>query len=250
MINLIKINTQEWIRLKFLQVVFFLSLAYVCISYLLGSLSFTEQMRIKYDLGLAGIELASLFVSAFMGTHALYRDIERKTFQVILARPISRWHLLVGYLGSLFTLNIILIFALGVTMAAFFEYDQSIFNLVISLMTIAFKALVIGSVGMMLSVLARPMFSLVLTLTFWILAYSVPDILYFIEKMSHENSYFFSVLFDYTVPRFYLFNWKSFLFLKSSVETNDIIWAWSHCLGWSFLFFAAASFFIRRKDIV
>lgn len=250
MISLILINTQEWIRLKFLQVVVFLAFLYVCLSYLLAALSFTEQARIKFDLGLAGLEVTSLLISAFISTHALGRDIERKTFQVILARPIARWHLLVGYLGSIFLLNAILILFMSVTMAIFFELDGAIINLVIVSITILIKSAVIAAIGIMLSSMARPMFSLVMTMSYWVLMYSVSDINYFIKKTESPILIPIGQSLNYILPQFYLFNWKSYHNLKEGFNLSEVVWAWSHCLGWIFLFIFASSLLIRRKDIV
>lgn len=254
MISLIYINTQEWLRLKFLQVVFFLSFTYVCISYLLGSLSFTEQARIKFDLGLAGMEITACLVAAFIATHALYRDIERKTFQVILARPIARWNLLVGYLGSLFVLNTILILFLGGTMILFFDSGDQIgfnlFNIIVIMITILLKSVVVGAFGIMMSTLARPMFSLVFTVSYWILAYSISDIAYFLEKADLKNLDFVITGLNLLVPQFYTFNWKSFYFLKNGFSFQEIMWSWFHCAGWIFLLLFTASLLIKRKDIV
>ena len=111
--RLILVNTLEWIRLKFIHIIFFLAFSYYALSYLLGSLSFTEQERIFFDFGLGGIEVATVFVAAFLSTHALYREIERKTILVILARPIQRWQLLIGYLGGLSILNFFVVLILG-----------------------------------------------------------------------------------------------------------------------------------------
>ncbi len=254
MISLIYINTQEWLRLKFLQVVFFLSFAYVCVSYLLGTLSFTEQARIKFDLGLAGMEITTFLVAAFISTHALYRDIERKTFQVILARPIARWNLLAGYLGSLFVLNFILIAFLGLTMIAFFDFDgdlgSSLFNIIVIMVTILLKSLVIGAFGVMMSAIARPMFSLVFTVSYWVLAYSISDIEYFLQKADLSSLNFVITGLNFMVPQFYTFNWKSYYYMKHGFSFHEIMWSWFHCAGWIFLLLFMASLLIRRKDIV
>lgn len=249
MMSLIFINTQEWLRLKFLQVVFFLAFIYICMSSLLGTLSFTEQVRIKYDFGLAGLEIAALLIAAFISTHALDRDIERKTFQIILARPIARWHLLVGYLGSILVLNAILVVLMSLTMALFFNLDGHGFNLFIIAMTILIKSIVLGAFGLALSTMARPMLSLALTISYWLLMYSVPDIRYFIQKMEFPVLTGFGQSLDYILPRFYLFNWKSYRDLQYNFNSHEIIWSWFHCFGWIFLLLFVAALCFRKKDI-
>ncbi len=250
MINLIYINTQEWLRLKFLQVVFFLAFAYVCLSYLLATLSFTDQLRIKFNLGFTGLELATVLVAAFISTHALDRDIERKTFQVILARPIARWHLLIGYLGSIFFLNAILVFFMTLVMVIFFGLQVDLLNVIVVSYSLLLKSVVVGAFGLMLSTLARPMFGLVMVFSYWAMAYSVPDIRYFIQKIQSSSLERASIVFDYIFPQFYLFNWKSYRDVEAGFIVNDVVWASLHCFGWVFLLMFLASVFIRKKDIV
>lgn len=250
MMRLILINTQEWLRLKFFHVVLFLSFFYFILSYLLGSLSFVEHQRLIFDFGLAGLEISTLFVAAFISTHALYRDIDRKTILVLLARPIPRWHLLVGYLGSLFFLNLLLTAVLGAVLFTFLEKNPYELTLLVSLVTILLKSMVISSFGILCSVLSRAMFGFVMTLAYWMMAYSVPDLQYFAKKIDHTVLISISKILDYIIPNFYAFNWKSYQFLKAPLNINDILWSWFHCLGWIlFLIFLASKLF-QRKEIV
>ena len=250
MIRLILINTQEWLRLKFFHVVLFLSFFYFMVSYLLGSLSFVEHQRLIFDFGLAVLEISTLFVAAFISTHALYRDIDRKTILVLLARPIPRWYLLAGYLGSLFVLNLLLTAVLGFVLFMFLDKSPYLITLLISMITILLKSIVISSFGILCSVVARAMFSFVMTIAYWMIAYAIPDLQYFAKKIDNEILTYISKILDYMVPNFYAFNWKNYQFLKSAININDILWSWSHCTGWVlFLLFLAATFF-QRKEIV
>lgn len=250
MIRLILINTQEWLRLKFFHVVLFLSFFYFFLSYLLGSLSFVEHQRLIFDFGLAGLEISTLFVAAFLSTHALYRDIDRKTILVLLARPIPRWHLLVGYLGSLILLNLILVAILGGILFTFLENKSYAPALFVSIITILFKSIVISAFGILCSVMARAMFGFVITISYWVMAYSIPDLQYFAKLINNEVITKFSKVLDFLIPNFYAFNWKNYHFLRAELNINDIIWSWSHCFGWIFFLLFLAALGFRRKEIV
>ena len=101
------LGTQEWIRLKFFNIVVFISLIFLGFSYLLSTLTFAVQERLLFDFGLAGLELGLLFVSAMIGSYAVQREIDRKTLFVLLVRPLPRWHIIVGSFGSILILNFI-----------------------------------------------------------------------------------------------------------------------------------------------
>lgn len=248
--RLILINTQEWLRLKFFQIVFFLAIVYFCLSYLLGSLSFAEQQRLLFDFGLAGIELATMFVAAFISTHALYREIDRKTILVILSRPIPRWHLLIGYWGSLVLLNLLMVFVLGLSLYFFLDKESYQISFVVSLLTILLKSMVIAAFGLMCSTLVRPMFALVLTISYWIMAYSILDVMFFAKKLENPALIKGADFLNFVIPNFYAFNWKNYHFLKAGLSWSEVAWAWTHCLGWCFGLLFLASLAFRRKEIV
>jgi ABC-type transport system involved in multi-copper enzyme maturation permease subunit len=250
MMRLILIHTQEWLRLKFFHVVLFLSFSYFLISYLLGSLDYIQHQRLIFDFGLAGLEISVLFVAAFISTHALHRDIDRKTILVLLARPIPRWHLLVGYLGSLILLNMILVTALGTVLFIFLGKTPYGLNLFVSLLSILMKSVVISSFGLLCSVLARPMFSFVIAISYWMMGYSIPDLQYFAKKMDDSLLIAVGNSLDYLIPNFYAFNWKNYHFLRSELSANDFLWSMAHCFGWVFCLLFLASLFFRRKEIV
>ncbi len=250
MMRLILINTQEWLRLKFFHVVVFLSFFYIGLSYLLGSLSFVEHQRLIFDFGLAGLEISTLLIAAFISTHALYRDIDRKTILVLLARPIPRWHLLVGYLGSLVLLNLILTTVLGVVLFSFLEKNAYALTLFVSIVTILLKSIVITSFGILCSVLARAMFGFVITMAYWMMAYSIPDLQYFAKKLDNTVLIYLARGLDYLIPNFYAFNWKNYHFIRADLNINDILWSWSHCFGWILFLLFLSSVAFRKKEII
>jgi hypothetical protein len=158
--------------------------------------------------------------------------------------------LLASYLGSPVILNTILVALLGATMALFFGTEILFLNLLISLVTILIKSIVIGAFGIAICTVVRPMFGLVMTISYWILTYSVSDIKFFLDKVDANLSKTAIDILNWTVPQFYLFNWKSYVYLTTEFAFREVIWSWFHCFGWIFLLLFTASLLIRRKDIV
>lgn len=252
MIRLMWVNTQEWFRLKFFQIVLFLAFLFVCFSQLLGSLSFTEQQRLVVDFGLAGIEIALVFIACFFATHSLAKEIERKTILVLLARPIPRWKILMGYFGSLAILNFIAALVLSITLYFFIDSPSWIFNLnyVIAIALIYIKSMVIGSIGLFVAVIARPMFAFVLSITVWLMSYSIIEVQFFMEKAQVENSKEIFAVISAMFPQFYKFNWKSYGFLKAIINPYDVGWALLHSAGWILITMYLAALLFRKKEIV
>ncbi len=250
MINLVLVNTQEWIRLKFFQTVIYLSFVFILFSYLLSSLSFSENQRLIVDFGLAGLEISSLLVSIFFSSHVLHKEIERKTILVILSRPISRWKIMISYFLSLALLNSLLILILSTTLLAFVFKSVVLSSYIFSVINILLKSLVIGSVGLFISNSARPLFTVVLVFSYWLLAYSVDDIQYFAKKNQMIDGGWLNYFLNYTVPQFYEFNWKTYAFVRSPAVLKEVLWSIVHLCLWIVFWLYSASYLFKRKQIV
>ncbi|MBC7421752.1 MAG: ABC transporter permease subunit [Bdellovibrio sp.] len=244
------LGASEWMRLKFFYLIIFVSILFIGFSHLLSSLSFAVQERLLFDFGLAGLEIGLVLISSLIGTHAIQREIDRKTLLVILARPIPRWHIVMGAWGSLLILN--LVFTFGFTLA--FVVSTGSLKLLPGFLLAAgsslLKALVISSFALAIGVMVRPILALGMAICYWIFCYSLPDIKFFVQK---TNDSFLIKLVDAVneiIPKFYLFNWKNYYSVMNNPTFNEYIWAILHSFAWILFWLFAASYFFRRKEIV
>jgi ABC-type transport system involved in multi-copper enzyme maturation permease subunit len=77
-----------------------LSLGLMALSFLVGPLSLGTDDKITRDMGLASLILSSAVTIFTGGVFLLSREIERKTIYLLIVRPISRVHYLLGkFLG-------------------------------------------------------------------------------------------------------------------------------------------------------
>ncbi len=243
------LGAKEWIRLKFFHLVIFVALLFIVFSHLLSSLTFSVQERLLFDFGLAGLEIGLVFISSLIGSHAIHREIERKTLFVLLARPIPRWNIVLGSWGALIILN--LIFAIGfsfsfMTTAGFWTLFQ---GFLISAASSVLKALVISSFALAMGLLVRPILALGTGVCYWVLCYSLPDVQFFVGKLQNEGLSNFVSLLDKIIPQFYRFNWKSYYYVMNSPSSSDILWMITHCLAWTFVWLFFGSLFFQRKEI-
>jgi ABC-type transport system involved in multi-copper enzyme maturation permease subunit len=184
-----------------------------------------------------------------IGSHSIQREIDRKTLFVLLARPIPRWHIVVGAWGALVFLNFI--FALGfsfsfMTSAGFWVLFK---GFAISALTSILKALVISSFALSMGLLVRPILALGTSISYWFLCYSIPDIQFFVNKL--KDPFLTSLVngLDQILPQFYKFNWKSYYFVVNPPDSSQIFWVVSHTLAWTFVWLFLASVFFQRKEI-
>lgn len=244
------LGTREWVRLKFFNIVIFLSLAFIGFSYMLSTLTFSVQERLLFDFGLAGLEIGLLFISAMIGSYAVHREMDRKTLFVLLVRPIPRWNLIIGFFGSIFILS--LIFTAGFSFSLLLASNNwSLLNaFLISIFSSFLKSLVISSFALAMGLLVRPILSLVLTFCYWILCYSIPDIQFFVKKMNNDFLNQVVDVLDTIIPQFYRINWKSYYFVTHPPLNSELGWAFFYCLGWTCFWLFIASVVFKRKEIV
>ncbi len=243
------LGAKEWIRLKFFHLVIFVAFLFIVFSHLLSSLTFAVQERLLFDFGLAGLEIGLIFISCLIGSHAVQREIDRKTLFVLLARPIPRWHIVMGAWGTLLILN--LIFTIGfsfsfITSAGFYVSFQ---GFLISALSSVLKALVISSFALAMGLLVRPILALGTAVSYWVLCYSLPDVQYFVTKLKNPKITMMVDALDKIIPQFYRFNWKSYYYVVTPASGSEISWMVFHCLAWTFFWLFLASVFFQRKEI-
>ncbi len=247
---LAKLNTSEWLRLKFFHTIVFFALLFIAFSHMLSSLTFSVQERLLYDFGLAGLELGLIMISSLIGTHSIQREIDRKTLFVVLARPIPRSSIVLGSWLSILILCIL--FSAGFLLSLIISSDQSSYKLGLLLATFSslLKAMVVSSFAIALGLLVRPILALGTAISYWVLCYSLPDIQFFISKLKDDSLISFFQVFEKLLPQFYRYNWKSYYYMTNMPSQSEIWWSIFHSLGWVFVWLFLASLFFRRKEIV
>ena len=105
-ISAIALNTfREAVRDRILYSILAFALLLIGASAILASLSIGQEGRIVKDLGLASSSLFGVFIAIFLGIGLVFKEIERRTLYVIIAKPIHRFQFLLGkYIGLVLTL--------------------------------------------------------------------------------------------------------------------------------------------------
>lgn len=82
----------------------------VVVAVLAGEWTLGEEVRLVTDVGLGAMLVLGLMLVLTRGAETISREVERKTVRVMLARPIQRWHFVVGsYLGMVMVLALLVL---------------------------------------------------------------------------------------------------------------------------------------------
>jgi ABC-type transport system involved in multi-copper enzyme maturation permease subunit len=109
-------TAREAVRSKLLYSFLFFAILIIISGVGLSALSYVERERILQDIGIASIRLFSVAIAIFVGVGLIHKEVERRTVQTILSKPLSRSEFLLGkYCGLL-----MIIWLQMAIMAAFF----------------------------------------------------------------------------------------------------------------------------------
>lgn len=250
-LTLAKNTLVEMLHEKLFFIVVIVAILLFGLSFLLGALSFDEQMKILADFGFLSIQLSSLGIALFSGSYMLAKEIEKQTCLLVLARPVSRDQFLLGKFFGVLSLNTLLVLFLGVALALLLGVtSQQMLAFVEICTSLWLESTVILALVLWLSLVIRPVLALVFGFVIFLLGHWLGDLMFFAEKSKEEGFVSLVKGLHWIVPNFYRMNWKSSYFLTTGIPSAEFGWMLIHTLGWIVILILLANYFFRRKDIV
>ncbi len=208
----VAINTfREAVRDRVLYNLIFFALVMIGAAILVGQISIGIERLVIVNLGLSAISLFGLVMAIFIGVGLVSKEIEKRTFHSLLARPIRRWEFLVGkYAGLLLTLTINTAFmTLGLAAALFYVGRPSVradVSIVVAIYFILLALALVTALALFFSCFSSPMLSTLFTLAIYITGIFATDIRDFGDLASSPLLKAFARVVYYLVPNFHNFN--------------------------------------------
>lgn len=240
---------REWMREKFFWVAVALSFLLLSLSTVLGQMTFAEEQKILMDFGLSALEISLLFVASFSGAYVVSKEVDKQTCLLLLSRPISRAHFLMGKWIGLMELLLLLFFT-GTIVLWFLLESQGPGWFFLIAISIFLKTLVILSFTLMASFFVRPIISLIFGISIYLVGHWLSDLIFFAERSRSQIYIFLADALGYVVPQFYRYNWKNYYFLEKGIDLSVYQSMGIHYLAWILIYLLVANFLFRRKDIV
>ena len=75
---------------------FFVIIAIILFTLFIASISLEQSTRMIIDFSVTAIYALQIFVAIFIGSMLIYKEIERKTFYLLLPKPITRTEIVIG----------------------------------------------------------------------------------------------------------------------------------------------------------
>lgn len=106
-LTIAKNTFRETIRDRILLSGFFVSIAMILFSLFVASISLEQSTRLIIDFSITAIYALQMFVAIFIGSMLIYKEIERKTFYLLIPKPITRSEILIGKCLGLTTTTVL-----------------------------------------------------------------------------------------------------------------------------------------------
>lgn len=149
--------------------------AMIAFSLFVASISVDQDVRMIVDFSLTAIYLLQIFVAIFMGSMLIYKELERKTFYLIIPKPIHREAIIIGKcLGlTLATALVTSVATLALFGILFLKSDTIFFApILISIFYSIIESSILILMSILFSSITSPMLSAVYTIGFFLIGHS------------------------------------------------------------------------------
>lgn len=152
--------------------------AMVSLSILLGGLSVGEDEKIIKDIGLSGIAVFGALITIFIGVSLINREVDRRTINTILSKPVSRSEFIVGKfigLSTLVAVNV-LFMSLLLIVVLFGVTGSFDYSVLLALPFLFMEFLLLAALAIMFSCFSTPTLSAIFTLSIFVIGHLSPEL--------------------------------------------------------------------------
>lgn len=210
-IRSIAINTfRETVRDKLLYSIIGFAVVIIAASLLAGSVSLGQDIRVIQTFGSTAIIAFLVFITVFISTQLLRREVERKTIYLTLTKPVSRESF---YLGKFFGLALTIAAsgaAMGLCYLLLLQYKTGEFSTpaLLAVIFVILEAWLLTAVGLLFGSFTAPLSSAIYTFGLAIIGHSSATIWSIGEKAPQALKYPLQAVY-YLFPNLEKFNFRN-----------------------------------------
>ncbi len=175
----IAVNTfREAVRDKVLVTLLVFALLVMGSAKVIQPLAMGEEAKVIKDLGLSAITLFGVLIAVLVGGRLVYKEVDKRTIYIVLAKPVRRWEFIVGkYLG----LMAVLLASMAVMTAGFYIIMlltgiRLSATLLLAVLMTAFELSVLTAVAIFFSTFVTPIASAVFTFAVYFVGHLTQDL--------------------------------------------------------------------------
>lgn len=206
--------------------------------------------RIMIDLGLGAMSLIAAFLSIFLASGLIPKEIERRTIFMVLAKPLSRTTFIVGrFLGNLLTVYFItaVMGALLVAQLLMQGFSPS-GPLWASMVGIGLQALVISAIAFAFASSSSQFVTAVASVSLYFLGHLTPDLYAMAERSKSEALQVVGKVLYFVLPNLDRLNFSSRATYHDPVSVAEVLGSATYAVGYSVVMLMVAATLFQRRD--
>jgi ABC-type transport system involved in multi-copper enzyme maturation permease subunit len=238
----------EMMRERVLYVVVLFAAVLVASSAVLTPLAPGAQRKVVIDFGLAAIDLLGVLVILLSGSTLIRREMDRRSLDVLLAKPLSRLEYLLGkclgLVGTLLLLvaGMLLLFIVVLEVTGFGFEPRYLYAILGSTLQI----LVIASIAVLFSTFTSPTLGALFTLGLFVAGSLVEHVL---DMAAGGPSAVLLERLRWFVPAVSLFNFRADVLYGLPIGSDRLLAASSYAVLYAMTALYLASLIFRRRDL-
>lgn len=241
---------KESIRQKVLYIIVIFSFIVILSALLYKTLAINQEVKLMKDVGLAAMMVLGMLIAIFTSTGSISKEIDSKTIQTLLAKPIRRSEFITGkFLGAVLTtlLNLV-IMAAGFLIIVGLVEKASPFYLLKAIVLIAFELFILISASIFFSTVFTQTFATIFTLLLFLIGHVTSLLPYLIHKAEGIGVKIIASIFYYLLPNLQYFNLRNEAVNNLSIPGSLITLTIIYGLLYTAIGLILANLVIRGKD--
>jgi ABC-type transport system involved in multi-copper enzyme maturation permease subunit len=242
---------RETVRDRILLSAFFVIVAIIIFTLFIASISLEQSTRMIVDFSVTAIYALQIFVAIFIGSMLIYKEIERKTFYLILPKPISQLEIIIGKcLGlTLTTIAVTLLSTSVLYLILFIQSGQIFFwPILVSVLLSSFESILLILISILFSGITSPILASVSTIAIFIIGHAEGIFRYMFMTTQIPAVEYVAKAVYYVLPNFEKFNIRNDIIHGIVPSFTMVIIAMLYAFSYALLLLVITQAAFKKKD--
>lgn len=230
---------------------FFVIIAIILFTLFIASISLEQSTRMIIDFSVTAIYALQMFVAIFIGSMLIYKEIERKTFYLLLPKPITRTEIVIGKCLGL-SATTILVTLLSTTALYGILYFQSgnlyFYPILLSVFLSTLEAVLLILISILFSGITSPILAAISTLSLFFVGHAGAIFRYIFMTNHNPIIDFVTRAIYYLLPNLEKFNIRNDIVYGTIPSTQMISVTVLYAISYATLLLVITQITFKKKD--
>jgi ABC-type transport system involved in multi-copper enzyme maturation permease subunit len=228
-----------------------LVLLLIAFSLYIGAISIDQNIRMIVDFGLTSIYILQIFIAIFIGSMLIYKEIERKTFFLLLPKPVKIEAIILGKcLGLTATTTVVTAISTIALYGILYYNGGNLFfvPILVSVLLSILESSILILISMLFSGMTSPILSAVYTVAFYLIGHSSDIYRMFFYEMSPSLKLYVLQAAYYVLPNLEKFNIRNDVIYEKLPTPHVLFLTVLYALCYGLIIFLLTKLNFRKKE--